>query len=107
VCGLGRAAETVAKSVRLESFDPAFTPDAASAHLEPLERGGPFPLGRTAQVHLRPAGSACDIELVLAGLDSEVSGTFLARLVVETGHPALPRLEALVRGVRAPVGEPR
>ena len=105
--GLVRANETVAQSVRLESFDPAFTPDAASARLEPLESGEPFPLGRTAQVHLRPAGRACDIELVLVGLDSEVAGTFLAKLVVETGHPALPRLEALVRGVRAPVGDAR
>ena len=105
--GMVRATETVAQSVRLESFDPAFTPDSATARLEPIKAGEPFPLGRTAQIHLRPAGRACDIELVLVGLDTEVAGTFLAKLVVETGHPALPRLEALVRGVRAPVGDPR
>lgn len=100
--GLVRADETVAQSVRLESFDPSFTPDSAAAHLEPMRAGEPFPLGRTARVHTRPAGKSCDIELVLAGLDAEVAGTFLGKLVVETGHPALPRLEALVRGVRAP-----
>ena len=100
--GLVRADETVAQSLRLESFDPAFTPDSAAAHLEPIQAGEPFPLGRTARVHTRHAGKSCDIELVLAGLDGEVSGTFLGKLVVETGHPALPRLEALVRGVRAP-----
>jgi hypothetical protein len=105
--GLVRADETVAQSLRLESFDPAFTPDDATARLEPLRSGEPFPLGRTARVHTRPAGRACDIELVLAGLDREVSGTFLGRLVVETGHPGLPRLEALVRGVRAPEGSAR
>jgi hypothetical protein len=105
--GVVRADETVAQSLRLESFDPGFTPDAATARLEPLEAGVPFPLGRTARVRTLPAGKACDIELVLAGLDREVVGTFLARLVVDTGHPALPRLEALVRGVGAPADDPR
>lgn len=105
--GLVRANETVAQSVRLESFDPGFIPDAATAHLEPVRAGEPFPLGRTARVRTRPDGRGCDIELVLAGLDGEVGGNFLARLVVETGHPALPRLEALVRGVRAPEGGAR
>jgi hypothetical protein len=105
--GLVHANETVAQSVRLESFDPGFMPDAATARLEPIRPGEPFPLGKTARVHTRPAGRACDIELVLAGLDEEVAGTFLAKLVVETGHPALPRLEALVRGVRVPGDEAR
>ena len=36
------------------------------------------------------------------GLDPEVQGTFLARLVVATGHAELPELEALVRGTRLP-----
>ena len=44
------------------------------------------------------AGSA----RLLAGLDDDVTGTFLARLVVETGHPELGRLEAPISGVRRP-----
>lgn len=100
--GLVRPDETVAKSVILESFDPSYAPGSATAHLEPLKEGEPFPLARTARVRTRSAGQACEIELVLGGLDPEVQGTFLGKLVVETGHPGLPRLDALVRGVRAP-----
>lgn len=105
--GLVRAEETVAQTVRLESFDPAFTPGNASAHLESLKPDEAFPLARTARVRTRLAGRVCEIELTLAGLDAEVAGTFLGKLVVETGHPGLPRLEALVRGVRAPDRETR
>jgi hypothetical protein len=97
----------LARGVRVDSFDPDFAASAASAHLEPLVPGAALPLERTAQVHARPAGRSCEIELTLAGLDPEVTGQFIARLVVETGHPDLPRLEALVRGVRAPEGMPR
>jgi hypothetical protein len=105
--GIVAGNETVARSVRVDSFDPDFAASAASAHLEPLVPGAALPLERTAQVHARPAGRSCEIELTLAGLDPEVTGQFIARLVVETGHPDLPRLEALVRGVRAPEGMPR
>lgn len=105
--GLVRGDETVARSVQLESFDPGFEPNAATARLEPLHEGDPFPLVRTARVRTRPAGRTCEIEVVLEGLDRELTGTFLAKLVVETGHPALPRLDALVRGVRAPEGPER
>ena len=100
--GVVDARETVAQSVRLEGFDAAFRPAAVQARLAPLRPQDPFPLGRTAQVHVRPGPEACDIEVVLAGLDREVTGTFLARLVVETGHPGLPELEAIVRGTCSP-----
>jgi len=105
--GLVRADETVARTVRLESFDDGFVLDHPSARLEPLHPTDPFPLERTASVRGRPVPehAAYDFELLLAGLDPAVSGTFVARLVVETGHPDLPRLEALVRGVRAPESE--
>jgi hypothetical protein len=94
--------ETVARTVRLDSFDPGFVPSGASARLEPLVPGDALPLERTARVHARPAGSSCEFEVTLAGLDAAVTGSFFAKLVVETGHPDLPRLDALVRGVRAP-----
>lgn len=100
--GLLRGDEVAARSLLLESFDPAFAPDGAVARLEPLEAGEELPLARTARVRTRVSGQVCEIELVFDGLDPAVTGSFLARLVVETGHPALPRLEALVRGVRAP-----
>jgi uncharacterized protein DUF1573 len=102
--GLVRPDETVARTVRLESFDPGFTLAEPRVRLEPLKGSGPLPLARTARVRSRPVpGSpAYDIEVLLAGLDPEVSGRFLAKLVVETGHPRLPRLEALVSGVSLP-----
>lgn len=105
--GLVRAAETVARSVRLECFDAGFTLAEPVVRLEPLKPGEACPLLDTAQVTVRARGAAFDIELALAGLAPGVQGNFLARLVVETGHPRLPRLEALVRGVRAPEGSAR
>lgn len=105
--GLVGADEVVARSVRLESFDPAFVLAEPRVRLEPLRAGEPFPLAATAAVHVRAHGPAFEIELTLAGLPPEVSGNFLARLVVETGHPRLATLEALVRGVRAPEGVSR
>jgi len=100
--GLVAGREAVARSLRIEGFDAAFRPGAVRAHLEPVHAGEPFPLARTARVHLRPGEGVCEVEVVLDGLDPEVSGTFLARLVVDTGHPELPELEALVRGTRLP-----
>lgn len=105
--GLVRADETLAKTLRLESFDPAFTLAAPRARLEPLRPGEPFALAETAAVHVHPRGPAFDIEVTLAGLAPAVPANFLARLVVETGHPRLATLEALVRGVRAPEGVSR
>jgi len=106
--GLVRAGETVARSLRVECFDPEFTPAAPTARLEPFRAGAEFPLERTSGVHVRAVEGrpAFDVEITLAGLDPAVQGTFLARLVVETGHPRRPRLEALVRGTRAPEGRP-
>ena len=102
--GLVRADETVSRSVRLESFEPDFVPDAVHAYLQPAHPDEPFLLERTAQIHTRLVDHACEIEVTLAGLDPGLTGSFLAFLEVETGHPALPRLQALVRGVRAPEG---
>ncbi|MSR61079.1 MAG: hypothetical protein EXS08_01355 [Planctomycetes bacterium] len=100
--GLVRADETVSRTVRLESFELGFSVAKAKARLEPLHEGDAFPLARTAHVNLRPGVTVTEIELTLGGLAAEVNGTFLGRLVVETGHPKLPELQALVRGLRAP-----
>jgi hypothetical protein len=105
--GLVGARETVARSVTLESFEPGFTLSEPRVRLEPLRAGEPFPLSETAALHVRARGASFDIELTLAGLAPAVPANFLARLVVETGHPSLATLEALVRGVRAPEGVSR
>jgi hypothetical protein len=102
--GLLDGRETVARSLRLESLEPGFVPDHVSARLQALHPDEPFLLERTARIHTRLVDGACEIELTLAGLDPALQGSFLARLVVETGHPELPRLEALVRGARVPSG---
>ena len=92
------------RTVRVECFDPAFVLAAPEARLEPLRPDDPFPLASTSTVRIVPVdgSSAFDVELTLDGLDAGIQGNFLGRLVVETRHPRLPRLEALVRGVRQP-----
>jgi hypothetical protein len=105
--GLVRADEVVSRSIRLECFEPGCRLEEPRATLEAVSWSGQpegFPLGETAQVHLRPAADrrSWDLEVTLDGLDPAVAGTFLAQLLVETGHPDLPRLTAVVRGVRAP-----
>lgn len=105
--GLVGARETVSRSVRLESMEPDFVPDSVVASLQSMHPDQPFLLARTAQVRTRLVDGVCEVELTLAGLDPALEGSFLARLVIETGHPDVPRLEALVRGVRAPDGVTR
>ena len=102
--GLVDASETVARTVRLECHDPGFRLAEPRVHLEPLKPGEAFPLERTATVRSRAieGANAWEIEVLLAGLDDDVTGTFLARLVVETGHPELGRLEVPISGVRRP-----
>ena len=104
VFGLVDASETVVRTVRLECHDPSFRLAEPHVRLEPVKPGEAFPLERTATVRTRPieGANAWEIEVLLAGLDEDVVGTFLARLVIETGHPELARLEAPVSGVRRP-----
>jgi hypothetical protein len=93
---------TVARSLRLENHDPQFELTQVEAELVPLHVGQALPLLKTATVHVRTTGKEREIELVLAGLDPAVQGNFFAKLAIDTGHPRLPKLEALVRGVAAP-----
>jgi hypothetical protein len=101
--GVVGGGETVARSVRVESHDPGFQLPEPRARLEALRPGDPCPLARTASIQVRPVPGRpdYDVELLLAGLDPAVGATFAGRLVVETGHPAAGRLEALVTGQRA------
>lgn len=104
--GVVRPRETVSRTVRLTGHDPAFELPEPRARLEPVRRDEPFPLAAAASLRTRRVAgeNAWDVELVLSDLDESLRGNFLARLVVETGHPRLPELEASVLGVA--LGEP-
>ncbi len=98
--GVIRPGQIVARTVRLESHDPAFEMPEPRVLLEPLKRDEPFYLTDCTSIRTRPAGkNAWDVEVTLSELDSRIQGNFFARLVVETGHPKLPKLEASLMGV--------
>ena len=109
--GAVRPSETVSKSLRLSSHDAGFVFAEPRARLEPVPvpgRGDDFPLAETASLRIRAVDGApaWDVELLLDGLADGVDGTFLARLVLETGHPDLPELYANVTGVCIRTGPP-
>ncbi|MAB80806.1 MAG: hypothetical protein CMJ89_15770 [Planctomycetes bacterium] len=99
--GVVRSGQTVARTVRVKSYDASFRLEEPQVSLQPLKRDEPFYLTDSASIRARPVGSenAWDVELTLSGLDARIRGNFFARLLVETGHPALPQLEASVSGV--------
>ena len=98
--GLVRSGETTARVLRIVCLDEDFDPTEPGVVLEPLKRELPFPLARTAHLSVRPVVGqrAWDVQLLLDGLAPEVERLFLARLVIETGHPAEPELTVAVRG---------
>lgn len=106
VFGVVQPTETVARSVRLVCHDESFSLGRPEVRLEPVEGDLEFALARTAQLSLKPVpgGSAWEIQLLLTGLDPAVKDNFLGKLVIQTGHPDLPELQALIRGVRMPMG---
>lgn len=99
--GVVRSGQTVARTVRVKSYDASFRLEEPQVSLQPLKRDEPFYLTDSASIRARPVGgeNAWDVELTLSGLDARIRGNFFARLLVETGHPALPQLEASVSGV--------
>ena len=98
--GAVRPGQIVSRTVRVESHDPGFTLEEPRAQLQPLKRDEPFYLADCASIRARPAGEgAWDVEVTLAELDARIQGNFFARLVIETGHPDLPELEASLMGV--------
>lgn len=106
--GVVQAGETVSRTVRVSSHDPGFHLPEPRARLEPLKPDEPFPLGRTARITTRavPGEEAWDVQLLLDGLDPGVPRTFLARLVIDTGHPEVGRLEVPVTGAHLTGGTP-
>ena len=109
VFGVVQPSETVARSVRLVCHDESFSLGRPEVRLEPVEGDLEFALGKTAQLSLKkvPGEPAWDIQLLLSGLDPAVKDNFLGKLVIQTGHPDLPELQALIRGVRMPTGSRR
>ncbi len=104
--GLMRPDETVSRTVRVICHDPAFELPEPVVQLVPLRPGEDSPLQETASITTRRVEglNAWDVELVLEGLDPKVPATFLARLVIETSHPAEPRLEAPITGFHLGAG---
>jgi len=98
--GAVRPGQVVSRSVRVESHDPGFTLAEPQALLAPLKPDEPFYLADSASIRARAAGEgAWDVEVTLDGLDARIQGNFFARLLIETGHPDLPYLEASLMGV--------
>ena len=94
------AEETVSRSLRISSNDPEFELGEPRVRLEPMRPGDEFPLGRTAKISARPVEgeNAWDVQLLFSELDPAVMRTFLARLVLETGHPEQPSIQVPVTG---------
>lgn len=100
--GILRGSEVVAKTVTLTSHDPSFPLPEPRVELAPVREGAPLPLADTASLTVRPVEgeNAWTIELLLDGLSPEVQRSFLARLVIQTGHPEEPRLEVNISGMK-------
>jgi hypothetical protein len=98
--GMIRPGETVSRTVRVSSNDSDFELGEPAVRLEPMRPGDDFPLGRTAELSVRPVEgeNAWDVQLLLSELDPEVTRTFLARLVLDTGHPQEPSIQVPVTG---------
>jgi len=98
--GMIRPGETVSRTLRISSNDAGFELAEPGVRLEPMRPGDDFPLGRTAKISVRPVPgeNAWDVQLLFSELDPEVTRTFLARLVLETGHPDEPSIQVPVTG---------
>lgn len=95
-----RPGEAVARTVRLQGHDPDHPlaePGVAVLPARPERDGALGELART-QVSAVPGENAWDIQILLEDYDGRFEGTFLGRLVVETGHPDQPSIEATISG---------
>jgi len=93
------AEEMVARTLRLEGHDGRPLAEPACS-LRPA-READAALAELAEITTRavPGENAWDIQILLPALEGRLQGTFLGSLVVETGHPDEPRIEAGVRGL--------
>jgi hypothetical protein len=101
------ADQIVARTIRLTCHDDDFEMPEPKVRLEDPRSGVAATISESARVTARrvEGKNAWDLELTLDGLPDTVERSFLARLVVETGHPAKPVLEATLGGFRR--GGPR
>ncbi len=90
------------RTFRLTGYDPSFTLAEPRVSLLEMTSDEPSPLARTATITSRPIPSlnAWDVEVLFDGLAPEVQGRVLARLMIETGHPEKPRIDAKITGFR-------
>jgi len=102
--GVVQPDETVARRLRLVSHVEGFSLPEPKVWLKPLEGDDEFALGKTAKLSVQrvEGQEAWDIQVLLSGLDEAVNDNFMCTLVIETGHPDQPEIQALVRGVRMP-----
>lgn len=100
--GVLRGDEVVAKTVTVEGHDPDFTLPEPTVTVAPIREGAPCPLADTLGITIRPVEgeNAWTVEVLLDGLSPEVERSFLARLIIETGHPEVPRLEVSLSGMK-------
>ncbi len=91
--------EMVSRTVRLSGYDDVPLPEPTAALVAAREQDAP--LAELAQITVQavPDQNAWDVQILLPALDGRLRGTFLGRLVVETGHPEEPRIEASLHGL--------
>jgi hypothetical protein len=92
---------SLARTFRLECHDPGFHLGEPRARLEPLQvESAVHDLEGAYTIHVRKVqgSEAWDLELLVRGERLPAGSNLLARLVVETDHPQVPRLEASVTG---------
>jgi len=102
--------EIASATVRVTSFDPGFRLEEPRGRLLAVGTDEESELAATASLRALPVkdGEVWDVELILDGLADEVPTRFLARLVLETGHPEVPEVEVKVSGYRRDLpGAPR
>ena len=113
--GLVRPGQVLARTVRVESHDPDFTPGTEmNVHVEGISdpKGGykDWDQSGSFSTTVRPVegSNAVDIELSLDGMPEGMNGSFRGTLVIELGHKSKDKLEIPITGVcRGGVRKPK
>ncbi|MDZ4774232.1 MAG: DUF1573 domain-containing protein [Planctomycetota bacterium] len=98
--GLIRPGQSLARTVRITSHDPAFKitdPKISIQGRDTVE--WEFAKYFTPITRAVPGENAVDIEVTLTGMPESLSGSFSGMLVVKTGHPERDEIKALISGV--------
>jgi uncharacterized protein DUF1573 len=104
--GLVRPGQEVTRTLKVSSFDPAFT----LAQPKSMTLAGPSPTvpdfkwSEHFTTAARPAadGKTMEVDLTLKGLPDSADGSFQGRLMIDTGHPSRPAIAVLFSGVCRP-----